>query len=74
MRRGLIFFICALLMFTSSFSVMANTDMPDQGSDSDGGSYMDPDTSSDPGPDSTDSGDSWDSSGSDDSCGGLVLF
>ncbi|PKL47997.1 MAG: hypothetical protein CVV42_10970 [Candidatus Riflebacteria bacterium HGW-Riflebacteria-2] len=71
MRRGIIFLLCAFLMFGFSFSAMA-VDMPDQGTDSDGGPYTDPAPAPDPGPDSTDSGDSWDSgsSGGGFDCGG----
>ncbi|MDD2998601.1 MAG: hypothetical protein EOM80_14505 [Erysipelotrichia bacterium] len=70
MRRGLILLICAMFLFTASFSAMA-TDIPYYPDDnaSDGCSCPDSDSSDSDtsSPDSTDSGDSWDngSSGSD---------
>ena len=66
MRRGLIILVCALFVFSASFSAMA-TDIPYIPDDntSDGcGPYTDPDTSDDSSPDSTDSGDSWDNDNS----------
>ncbi|MBU1105249.1 MAG: hypothetical protein KKB51_01175 [Candidatus Riflebacteria bacterium] len=72
MRRGFIFLLCAMFMFSSAFSLMA-TDMPDSGSDDGSGPYTDSDPAPDSGPDSTDSGDSWDSGSSGGDSGG-VLF